>query len=103
MNFPDNPLDVLYGVLNRYDRNVTEILSVAEYPEYLTLSAQLSDRTAIVVHLMADGDGTTTVVGDPSRDDRVAMANLLVTVAQVWGHTGFPREGALRAASECYA
>lgn len=103
MDFPDKPLNALYGVLNRYDRSVTEILSVAEYPSYVTFSAQMSAKDALVVHLLADGTGTTTVVGNPPVLDRISMANLLVTVAHAWDQGGFPKEGALQAASECYA
>ena len=55
------------------------------------------------MHLFANGDGSSLVVGNPTLDLRIRVANFLASVAQHWHFVGFPAEGARAAATECYA
>lgn len=83
-------------------RATTDTFAVTIDTHTMILAAQESVDDALVVHLLADGTGETLVVGNPSLQLRIDMANVLVGVAQTWQHVGVPANGAKQAAAGCY-
>ena len=83
-------------------KDVTDTFSITIDTHTMILCVQESMDASIVVHLLADGTGETLIVGDPSLQLRIDMANVLVGVAQTWQHVGVPANGAKQAAAGCY-
>ncbi len=101
--FPAAALTGLERSLNTHAEECTHLFQVELRPHYCSMTVQESGADALCVHLFANGDGSSLVVGNPTLDLRVRVANFLASVAQHWHFVGFPAEGARAAATECYA
>lgn len=100
--FPHVALLGLEKSLNTHATECTHLFRVDLDLKYAVLTAQESAHDTLCVHLLADGTGSTLVVGNPSMALRVGTANFLASVAQHWHFVGFPTEGVRAAAVDCY-
>lgn len=101
--FPAAALVGLERSLNTHAAECTHLFQVEMRPHYCTMTVQESVDDTLCVHLHGNGMGSSLVVGNPTRDLRIRVANFLASVAQHWQFVGFPTEGATEAAVGCYA
>jgi hypothetical protein len=100
--FPAAALTGLERSLNTHAEDCTHLFQVEMRPHYCTMTVQESASDILCVHLHGNGEGSSLVVGNPTLDLRVRVANFLASVAQHWHFVGFPTEGAKAAAVGCY-
>lgn len=102
--FSDIALEALTRALNAPSQlQTTALLSVALGESVVSMTVTSGADEALVIHLMADDRGDTTVVGNPPLDLRIDVANFLVYLAQTWAHAGVPVNGVRKAAGQVYA